>query len=178
LKRRQQNGEGRRHPGEEVTEVFRSDAIMTSDIWYFAYGSNLTMDRKRQRTGLIRSARTACLKGYRLAFNKGGAGGEVYANIVPSPDDVVWGVVYLCDPQAMASLDDDEAVERGDYWRHAVDVETTDGELVKAEVYVAGEDFLIAEGRPRPWYLDLILLGARKHGLPEEYIKSIEELAR
>jgi gamma-glutamylcyclotransferase len=151
---------------------------MTSDIWYFAYGSNLSMDRKRHRTGSIRSVRTACLKDYRFAFNKGGAGGEVYANIMPSPGNVVWGVVYLCDQQVMASLDDDEAVERGDYWRHPVEVETTDGELLNAEVYVAGEDFVIAEGRPRPWYLDLILLGLRKHCLPEGYIKTIEELAR
>lgn len=151
---------------------------MTADIWYFAYGSNLSMDRKQQRTGLIRSARTAFLKNYRFAFNKGGAGGEVYANIVPSPGDVVWGVVYLCNPQAMASLDHYEAVETGDYWRRPVEVETSDAELLKAEVYIAGESFLIADGRPRPWYLDLILSGARKHGLPEEYIKSIEELAR
>jgi gamma-glutamylcyclotransferase len=151
---------------------------MSSDIWYFAYASNLSLDRKQQPTGSIRSVRIACLKNYRFAFNKGGAGGEVYANIVPSPGDVVWGVVYLCDPQAMASLDEHEAVVRGDYWRHSVEVETTDGELLKADTYFAGEDSLIEEGRPRPWYLDLILLGARKHGLPEEYIKTIEELAR
>ena len=81
---------------------------MPSDIWYFAYGSNLSMDRTQQRTGSIRSARKACLKDYRLAFNKGGLGGEVYANIVPSPGDVVWGVVYLCDQEAMAGLDDFE----------------------------------------------------------------------
>ncbi len=151
---------------------------MTPDIWYFAYGSNLSMDRKQRRTGLIRSSRPACLKDYRFAFNKGGAGGEVYANIVPSPGDVVWGVVYLCDPEAMASLDEYEAVETGDYWRHPVEVEATDGELLRAEVYIAGDDFVIADSRPRPWYLDLILSGARKHGLPGEYIKSIEELAR
>ena len=151
---------------------------MTTDIWYFAYGSNLSMDRKQQRTGSIRSARTACLRDYRFAFNKGGAGGEVYANIVPSAGKMVWGAVYLCDQLAMDRLDNDEAVERGDYWRHHVEVETTDGELLNAEVYVAGEDFVIAEGRPRPWYLDLILLGARKNDLPEEYIKTIEELAR
>ena len=89
-----------------------------------------------------------------------------------------WGVVYLCDAQAMAILDDYEAVVRGDYWRHSVEVETTDGELLKADTYFAGEDSLIEEGRPRAWYLDLIISGARKHGLPAEYIRHIEELAR
>ena len=93
-----------------------------------------------------------------------------------------WAPMHDGDPLtvtlAMDRLDNDEAVERGDYWRHHVEVETTDGELLNAEVYVAGEDFVIAEGRPRPWYLDLILLGARKNDLPEEYIKTIEELAR
>ena len=71
-----------------------------------------------------------------------------------------------------------EAVETGEYWRRPVEVETSDGELLKAEVYIAVEDFVIADGRPRPWYLDLILSGARNHGLPEQYVKSIEELAR
>ena len=78
---------------------------MPIDIWYFGYGSNLSMDRKEQRTGSIRSARTACLKDYRFAFNKGGAGGEVYANIMPSPGKVVWGVVYLCDQLAVTVVE-------------------------------------------------------------------------
>ena len=151
---------------------------MASDIWYFAYGSNLSVDRKRQPTGSIRSARTACLKDYRFAFNKGVAGGAVYANIVPSPGDVVWGVVYLCDAQAMAILDDYEALETGDYWRQPVEIETADGEKLKAEAYIAGEGFVVADGRPGPWYLDLIISGARNHGLLEEYIRHIEELAR
>jgi gamma-glutamylcyclotransferase len=151
---------------------------MSKDIWYFAYGSNLSMAQRQQKTGLIHSPRIASLKGYRFAFNKGVAGGEVYANIVPSTGDVVWGVVYRCDPEAMVGLDDYEALETGDYWRHPFEVETIDGELLNADAYVAGEDFVIEQGCPRPSYLNLILSGARKHGLPEEYIKTIEELAR
>jgi len=150
---------------------------MTPDTWYFAYGSNLSMDRKQERTGAIRNARLACLKGYRFAFSKGGPRGEVYANIVPSACDVVCGVVYLCNRQTMASLDIYEGVETGDYRKIAVEVETVDGELLKAEAYIAGDDFVVEGGRPSGWYLDRIVQGAKEHGLPADYVRHIEELA-
>ena len=47
-----------------------------------------------------------------------------------------------------------------------------------AVTYVAKPESLGPEGRPNDGYLGTILNGAREHGLPEEYIKSIEELAR
>ena len=56
-------------------------------VWYFAYGSNLDRDQKEARTGAIREARVARLRGYRLAFNKRASkAGRLYANIVPDPD--------------------------------------------------------------------------------------------
>ena len=60
-----------------------------------------------------------------------------------------------------------EGVQTGDYRRAPVDVETESGEVLSAEVYIAGEQFLIDKGRPSPWYLRMIVMGARQHGLPE-----------
>ena len=147
------------------------------DICYFAYGSNLSIDRKEQRTDAIRDARVACLRGYRLAFNKPGARGEVYANIVPSPEDMVWGVVYLCNPAAMASLDAYEGVSGGHYRREPVEVHVRDGTIMMADVYIASGKLLIENGRPSDSYLHRILQGARQHGLPEQHIRLIEQLA-
>ena len=42
------------------------------DCWYFAYGSNLDVDRMQFRTGPMREARRVRLDGYRFAFNKVG----------------------------------------------------------------------------------------------------------
>ena len=151
--------------------------MMPDDTFYFAYGSNLSIDRKQQRTGAIRSARLACLKDYRFAFNKGGASGEVYANIVPALGEVVWGVVYLCNPQAMTWLDEYEGVEGGHYRRITVEVHTNGGQIVRAETYIAGEGFIVKESRPSRSYLERILRGAEEHNLPAEHVRRIEELA-
>lgn len=149
---------------------------MTDDVWYFAYGSNLSKGRKQERTGLIRSARKARLRGYRFAFNNDGGAGRVYANIVPAPSDLVWGVAYLCNPEAMAELDRREGVMGGHYRRSRVLVEAGDEEL-EAETYIAGEPFVVQEAVPTDEYLGFILTGAREHDLPEEYIKTIKTLA-
>ena len=152
-----------------------TSTFMSTDVWYFAYGSNLSRLVKL-RNGTIRPARVACLRGYRFALNKRGSRGEVYANVMPSPGDVVWGVIYLCDGPTMASLDRYEGVETGDYLRQPLAVETSDGETLPAEVYLAGESFLTSTGRPTPAYLRQIISGADHHGLPEEYVREIERL--
>ena len=72
--------------------------MQPGDVWYFAYGSNMSRDRKEKRTGLIRSARKARLPGYRLAFNKDNHSGGAYANIVPAVNQVEFSpYLYLKD---------------------------------------------------------------------------------
>ena len=41
---------------------------MNEDQWYFAYGSNLLIDQKVERTGQIRQAVLCCLEGLRAYF--------------------------------------------------------------------------------------------------------------
>ncbi|MBN2205666.1 MAG: gamma-glutamylcyclotransferase [Thermoleophilia bacterium] len=148
-----------------------------SDTWYFAYGSNLSVDQKMFRTGAIRRAVRCRLPGYRFAFNKRMAAGEgMYANVVRDDAATVWGVAYLCDDDAVAELDRFEGVSWGHYRREQVEVVTDDGEVLEALTYVAGQRYVGDEGWPLPHYLRMILDGARDHGLPEEYIEHIEEL--
>ena len=78
----------------------------------------------------------------------------------------------------MAALDEYEGVADGCYSRELVDIETADGEQLQAEVYIGGERFTVLEGRPSDWYLQIILAGAKEHGLPEAYIEGIARLAR
>ena len=148
-----------------------------SDTWYFAYGSNLSKGRKEDRTDLIRCSLRARLKGYRLAFNKKATKGGVYANIVSKAESEVWGVIYLCDPEAMAELDRFEGVMGGHYERMPVTVELDDGTQQSAETYVAGSRYIGSDEKPSDDYLHYILTGANEHGLPIEYIEKIQKLA-
>jgi gamma-glutamylcyclotransferase (GGCT)/AIG2-like uncharacterized protein YtfP len=150
---------------------------MNGDQWYFAYGSNLAVDQKEKRTGSIREALPCRLTGYRLAFNKRGSGGQIYANIVPAAAAEVWGVAYLCNPQAIREMDEYEGVAGGHYEHLPVTVVLKSGEEVDAITYVAGDDFVCEAGNPSHDYLSKILRGARHHALPEAYIAQIEAVA-
>ena len=151
---------------------------MNGDQWYFAYGSNLFVDQKEERTGRIRQAIRSRLSGYRFVFNKRGGKGQIYANLVPDESAEVWGVVYLCDPEAIRGMDRYEGVASGHYERISVKVNQVTGETVEAITYVAGEDFVCEPGKPSVEYLGKIIYGARHHALPEEYVRVIEALAK
>ncbi len=148
------------------------------DVWYFAYGSNLSVARKVVRTGAIRQAIPCRLIGYRLAFNKEAPGRRAYANLVRDPAGETWGVAYLCDSQAMEELDRYEGVAAGHYERVPVEVSTRSGETIGAVAYLAGAAFIVDGAEPSDEYLRLIVDGARHHGLPEDYIRTIEAEAR
>jgi len=150
---------------------------MSEDRWYFAYGSNLCIDRKERRTGRIRSARPCRLEGYRLAFDKRDNKGTVFANIVADSSETVLGVVYLCCPVAIKELDRYEGVSGGHYEHHSVEVITHDGDRISALTYVAGADHVCEEGKPSAEYLGHIISGAIYHGLSQEYILNVERLA-
>jgi len=115
---------------------------MTDIQWYFAYGSNLFVEQKERRTGHIRKAIRCRLPDYRLAFNKLGRKGNVYANIVPERTEEVWGVIYLCGREALKKMDICEGVYSGHYRRVEVVVLTESDQSVSAYTYVAGEDYV------------------------------------
>jgi cation transport regulator ChaC len=151
---------------------------MKGDRWYFAYGSNLFVDQKEDRTGHIRQVIRCRLPGYRFAFNQRGKKGEVHANIVPEAGAEVWGVIYLCNPAAFRDMDDYEGVASGDYRRLPVHVIKDSGEEVDAIAYIAGDRFVSEPGKPSGEYLERIISGARHHELPEEYIERVEALGK
>jgi gamma-glutamylcyclotransferase (GGCT)/AIG2-like uncharacterized protein YtfP len=150
---------------------------MPTDQWYFAYGSNFLVAQMESRTGRIRQAIRSRLMGYRLTFNNRDENGEIYANIVPNLAAEVWGVVYLCDTEALRKMDEFESVADGCYQCIPVTVESDSGERIEATAYIAGEDFVGDSGRPSVEYLGRIISGARHHELPEGYVEMIEELA-
>jgi AIG2 family protein len=153
--------------------LFSPKADHDNDVWYFAYGSNLFIDQKECRTGTIRRAIPCRLPGYRFAFNKRGADGTAKANIIRDQSGEVWGVAYLCDPEAMRKMDANEGVDGGHYEHLTVEVTTREGETLRAVTYVAGSDYVVDGLSPSQGYRRKIVDGARHHGLPEDYVRCI-----
>ncbi len=109
----------------------------------------------------------ARLDGHRLAFDKRGADGSGKANLSPDPLGLVWGVVYEIAATGWTALDRFE----GGYRRIEVEVERPTGDTLPAQTYVS--DRLCSE-LPFAWYLDLVVAGARAHGLPSDWIRLLE----
>lgn len=147
-------------------------------VWYFAYGSNMSTEQIRRRLDRLPEARVARLPGYRIAFNKWSSSWRgLAANIVPDPTNEVWGVAYLCSPEDLAELDRREGVGKGGgYIRRRITVEVG-GERIEAETYIAEDkESLEPEGMPPAAYANTILAGAREHGLPADYIERLERV--
>jgi len=138
-------------------------------IWYFAYGSNLDPDtflgRRRMRPTEARPGR---LHGYRLVFDLAvGPGERAVANLALEPDGCVHGVAYAISRFQGLWLDRSEGVPRA-YRRVDVSLRADHDERLEAFTYVSERR---SPGRkPSERYLNLLLRGARHHGLPEDYV--------
>jgi gamma-glutamylcyclotransferase (GGCT)/AIG2-like uncharacterized protein YtfP len=137
---------------------------------YFAYGSNLCSGRMRTRVAGAVTRGRARLPGRRLTTDKLGRDGSGKANLRADASAAVWGVLYAIDSAYWPALD---ACERG-YARVGVAVELDDGETLRAETYVS--EAFTDDPVPRASYKRLIVEGAREHGLPADYIATLEAL--
>lgn len=142
-------------------------------MFLFAYGALMTPRRMRRRCPGAAVLGPTRLPDYQLAFSrysrseKGGV-----ADILPSPGAEVWGVLYDLDDACLPSLDEYEEVPRA-YRRETVRVVDGAGGGHEAFVYVANKT---GEFAPSRQYLAALADGARTHGLPEEYVRAIEQV--
>jgi len=148
-----------------------------SNYWYFAYGSNLDIERMATRSVEVYESVRCRLPGYRLVFNKKSSivPGRTFANVIPDRNHEVWGVAYRCSAAAIESLDRFEGVSEGHYQRIPIDVLIEDGTSLNTQIYIACADFIADYGIPTDDYINLIIAGAIYHRLPEEYIHKIKE---
>lgn len=133
---------------------------------YFAYGSNLSAARLRERAPSAERLAIGTVCDHRFAWNKLGRDGSAKANLVPAPGECAWGVVFAIDPADWDSLD---RCER-DYDRRLVLVRARGAEL-RCATYVS--DHLVCDEVPHDWYRELVLRGAREHALPPEWIRML-----
>ena len=160
---------------------------MSQLLTYFAYGSNLSSRRLRERSPTADPVGVATLHGWSLRFDKRGRDGTAKANIVPEPGARVMGVLYTLEGPDRRGLDVAEGLGRAyaEHWvevacpnaaTHPVLCEGVDVLRWRAFTYVAID---VLPGLPvAPWYLAHMLTGAAEHDLPPEYVEWMRELAR
>lgn len=94
------------------------------------------------------------------------------ANIVSNPDSVVWGGLFEISKDDLDVLDKKEGYPKS-YNRSIFEVTGASGDKYEAYLYFRiGKN----EGKPSADYRNIILDGAKDCGLPEEYIKELEEI--
>lgn len=140
---------------------------------YFAYGSNMLRERLVARVSTAEAVAVGVVRDYRLDFAKISVDGSGKGDMVASPGDEVWGMLYAFDADQKADLDRHEGPH---YRAQEVVVSTPSGEET-AWAYMADPQRRDPSKAPYDWYLALIVAGARQGGLPEAYIQAVEATA-
>ena len=146
---------------------------------YLAYGSNMSSARIRGRVPSAKFVTIAVLTHHCLRFHKKSkdGSGKCDAYHTGNPEDKVLGVVYEIDEGEKCCLDKCEGLGKG-YNKKEVCLETIDNrrDRIRACTYCAEEKHIDKSLRPYTWYKHHVIIGARKHGLPENYIQHINEV--
>jgi len=150
----------------------------------FAYGSNMDFTQMRKRCPTAQFVCIAVLKNYRLGFRRKSTDRKCgVADVVPSPDSAVWGVVYEITEYDLAILDWNEGYRpsrsaKSNSYNRLTGTICQNGDETKplsVEIYFAtpqeGAPFL-----PNQTYKDLIVNGAKYWHLPIEYIAELEKI--
>jgi len=140
---------------------------------YFAYGSNMLRERLVARVSTAQAVAVGVVRDYRVDFAKVSKDESGKGDMVASPGDEVWGVLFEFDSLQKADLD---RYEGAHYRPSEVVVSTPTGDEA-AWAYMAEPQRRDPSKRPYDWYLALIVAGARQGGLPEAYVQGLEAKA-
>lgn len=137
---------------------------------YAAYGSNLHPLRLTARISSAQLMGTSFLPGWSLHFHKRGGDGSAKCSILPDGDGV-HVAVFDVGPRDKLELDRIEGVGFG-YSEILLSVPNF-GDCAS---YIAAESHIEASLEPYDWYKEFVLLGARTHGFPNDYLHLIDSL--
>ena len=140
------------------------------NIYYFAYGSNMSSVRLKKRISSVQVIDTAVLNGYSLKWNKYGKDGSAKCNIENHETQYVLGVVYQIRNEDILQLDNYEV----GYDRMSISVNSI---VMNNEYSVI--TYISQKTRfdiyPFKWYKNHVLIGAIEHKLPNDYIKLLRD---
>ena len=141
-------------------------------VKYFAYGSNIDIERLKNRVEFygerVKEGEPYTLKDYNLLFNAGiDFSLTAFANIVPKKGSEVEGILYNLTPTQFDRLDQYEALYEKQFF--PLDKDTI------ACTYVARQDVTTKkEKRPDLRYLNIIIDGCKATGLKKTYEKLVK----
>ena len=147
---------------------------------YFAYGSNMLLERLRERCGTATFLGVAVAQGYGLDFGKKSIDGSGKATITRTGNDnaILYGALFGIAMKERPSLDQ---VEGNDYDRddrfEVRRVETD--EKLTVTTYIAKPHATEKILKPYHWYKHLIQAGAWQAELPDSYqadLRAIESV--
>jgi gamma-glutamylcyclotransferase len=142
---------------------------------YFAYGSNLWQPRLESRVGEVTALSLARLENHELRWHKVSNDRSGKCDVVPSDDGEVLGVVYEVLDDKVMLLDRAEGAGRG-YVRTSMSV-VASASTIGVMSYRAASSHIDPDMVPYDWYRDIVVAGARMHGLPREYIDRLASTA-
>lgn len=147
-----------------------------SRFLYFAYGSNLLLERLQARCPSAKRVGLATVPGMELAFWKKSQDGSGKGMLTPSSDSarLVYGVLYELDESERDELHRHEGKDKGYDYEAAYEVVRVDsGEKIHAAVYQASASHIDKDFLPYDWYLALVVAGARQSSIPTDYVTRI-----
>ncbi|MBM1170871.1 gamma-glutamylcyclotransferase [Microvirga arabica] len=131
---------------------------------YFAYGSNMDQAAMLGRCPGSKPVGIGRLMRHRfMIFDEG------YATVVRDPQRSVWGMVWDLALADVPALDRYESLATGLYTKVVQPVVTGQGPR-RAIVYVGRS---AKPGTPLPGYMEGVVEAAKRAGLPEDYIRSL-----
>lgn len=141
---------------------------------YFAYGSNLDESQLRRRCPEAALVTVGSLPDFRLGFTVHSAGWNAgAADVVESPGEIVWGLVFDLTDENLEVLDHFEGYPQ-QYGRFMARIDTLQGTL-DAWVYTAQRKHPFVA--PSRRYVELIKEAALRHGFPDAYVRMLEGVA-
>lgn len=137
-------------------------------VRYAAYGSNLHPLRLGKRLSSARLITTGVLPGWSLYFHKRGKDKSAKCSILAGGGGV-YCAIFEITAADKSILDGIEGVGFG-YSEIMLSIPG----VGRCYSYVAEESHIDDSLLPYDWYHELVLIGARTHGFPDDYLKRIE----
>lgn len=137
-------------------------------LLYFAYGSNMLLERIERRVGLVQKISNYTLQNHILLFNSGFSRLCAYANVQPLQGQSVQGVLYELNERQISILDMHEGYPRNYEKFYKIDTINGNQEIIFG-YWTVSEIYKVTGGRPSLEYLNIVAAGALENGLNELY---------
>jgi hypothetical protein len=161
-----------RKPGDPpVAPLTDTESGPPEPTEYFAYGSNMATARLQERMPSAKPLGLAILSGHELRFHKRSKDNSAKCDAFATgnDEDAVVGVLFRFDPAERGTLDAAEGAGKG-YDAAMVTVLNSQGRRRKVLTYLASPGAIDNTQKPYTWYKDHVLVGAREHNLPADYV--------